>query len=267
MSQAFHGVMIITGIAWALLLLTYFAAVYLNFYSLVDAVWSFCFSAAALVCLAASGFTPRLIVFSAMTILWSVRLGWHLAVRLRSQYPKEDTRYLKLKSAWSRSPKISFFLFYQAQALTFIVLGVPLALVAANAHRPIGLVEVSAALLWFAAVTGEALADAQLKAFKAEPLNRKRVCDAGLWKYSRHPNYFFEWLIWCAFALYALPGHGGWLALAAPAAMYVLLVHVSGVPPSEEQSMRSRGEDYASYQSRTNRFFPWFPKQEVCHAR
>jgi len=115
-------------------------------------------------------------------------------------------------------------------------------------------------VLWLIAISGEALADAQLAAFKRHAANRGRVCDAGLWRYSRHPNYFFEWLIWMAYAVFAFPSPYGYLALIIPAVMLFFLFKVTGIPATEEQSLRSRGDKYREYQRTTSRFVPWFPK-------
>jgi steroid 5-alpha reductase family enzyme len=115
------------------------------------------------------------------------------------------------------------------------------------------------------AIVGEAVADRQLARFRAEARNRGRICDSGLWGLSRHPNYFFEWLVWVAFAVIALDPTGGyawgWLALAAPALMYWLLAHVSGVPPLEAHMLRSRGEAFRDYQRRVNAFWPGPPRR------
>src|SRR5438445_605631 len=106
-------------------------------------------------------------------------------------------------------------------------------------------------------VASEALADAQLKNFRVDPANKGRVCDVGLWRWSRHPNYFFEWFGWLAYPVIALSMEyaWGWATLLAPVFMYWILVHVTGIPPLERQMLRSRGERYRDYQSRTSMFF------------
>ena len=110
------------------------------------------------------------------------------------------------------------------------------------------------------ALAGEALADRPLEWFKKDPKNRGRVCQVGLWRYSRHPNYFFEWLAWMAFALFALPSPLGFLSLACPALMLWFLLKVTGIPATEAQALRSKGEAYREYQQSTSAFFPWRPK-------
>ena len=114
------------------------------------------------------------------------------------------------------------------------------------------------ALILLTGIAGEALADAQLKAFRTDPANKGKVCDVGLWAWSRHPNYFFEWFGWLAYPVIAISaGYGwGWFALLGPVFMYWILVHVTGIPPLEEQMLRSRGDAYRAYQSRTRKFFP-----------
>jgi steroid 5-alpha reductase family enzyme len=102
----------------------------------------------------------------------------------------------------------------------------------------------------------------QLNAFKANAANRGKTCRAGLWKYSRHPNYFFEWLIWVAFCLFAIDSKYGYLALFPPALMLYFLFRVTGIPATEAQALRTRGEDYRRYQETTSVFVPWFPRKK-----
>ena len=122
------------------------------------------------------------------------------------------------------------------------------------------------ALILLAGIAGEALADAQLKVFRTDPANKGRVCDVGLWRWSRHPNYFFEWFGWLAYPVIAIsPGDPlsypwGFAALLGPVFMYWILVYVTGIPPLEAQMLRSRGDRYRDYQSRTSPFFPWLPQ-------
>ena len=125
------------------------------------------------------------------------------------------------------------------------------------------------ALILFVGIGGEALADAQLKRFRADPANQGRVCDVGLWRWSRHPNYFFEWFGWLAYPMIGLslvdplPYPWGFATLLAPVFMYWILVYATGIPPLEAQMLRSRGDRYRDYQSRTSPFFPLPPRKGV----
>jgi steroid 5-alpha reductase family enzyme len=99
-----------------------------------------------------------------------------------------------------------------------------------------------------------------LKLFKAQPAAKGRVCDFGLWKYSRHPNYFFEWVVWIGYAVFALGAPLGWIGLASPLLILFFLLCVTGIPPAEARALATRGDAYRDYQRRTSAFIPWFPK-------
>jgi steroid 5-alpha reductase family enzyme len=115
--------------------------------------------------------------------------------------------------------------------------------------------------LWVVALLGETAADAELKRFKADPANKGKTCRKGLWNYSRHPNYFFEWLIWVAFFLAALASPYGWISLLCPVLMFIFLFKVTGIPMTETQALKTRGKDYRDYQRTTSMFVPWFKKR------
>jgi steroid 5-alpha reductase family enzyme len=134
------------------------------------------------------------------------------------------------------------------------------------AHAPRSVLRIQdflGAAIALASVAGEAIADEQLRRFKINPANAGQVCEVGLWRWSRHPNYFFEWVGWLAYPTIALsPAYlWGWASLGAPALMYWLLVHVTGIPPLEQQMLRSRGDRYLVYQARTSQFFPIPPSK------
>jgi steroid 5-alpha reductase family enzyme len=153
-----------------------------------------------------------------------------------------------------------FFGFFQLQAVLIGLLSLPVAIACSNPAGGIGAFEIAGLALWLVAIGGEAVADAQLAWFRGQPANRGRVCEFGLWKYSRHPNYFFEWLIWVAYFIFALGAPFGWAGVLSPLLMLYFLTCVTGIPPSEAHSLSSRGEAYRSYQRRTSPFIPWFPK-------
>jgi steroid 5-alpha reductase family enzyme len=239
--------------------LAWIMAVRWNFYSLVDVVWAYGIGVIGiLVALFGSGNEIRRMLFSIFVVFWSIRLGTHLLLRLASKFPEEDQRYTQIKLSWNSSLKKNFFWFFQFQALSQPLLATPFLLAATNiAH--ISLFDGAAIFLSLLGILGETVSDSQLKKFKSDLSNKEKVCDIGFWKYSRHPNYFFEWVIWCGFACFGLTSVNWYYSLLSPLIMFLLLNFVTGVPPSEEQSLKSKGQLYKDYQRRTSRFFPWKP--------
>lgn len=192
--------------------------------------------------------------------LWALRLGGYIAVRTaRSDTP--DPRYERFKTQWG-GWGFRAWTFLMIQAATVAVLAVSLRAAAIRPNADLGWRDALAALIVLIAVGGEALADRQMAAFRRDPSNKGKVADTGLWAWSRHPNYFFEWTVWLAWPVMALsPDHPfGWLSLMAPAMMWWLLNHVSGVPMLEAQMLKSRPQAYRAYQQRVSRFFPLPPK-------
>lgn len=241
----------------------YFVARRIDNYGIVDIAWSHAFALLAIFYAgAAPGWGPRRLAMATLVTLWSLRLGTHLYRRVMGHHPVEDGRYQQLRRDWAGNfaPKMAGF--FQLQAASVVWLGVPFLLPALNARPDWSALEIAGIGLWCVALGGEALADAQLAAFKRAPHNHGRVCDAGLWRYSRHPNYFFEWLIWVAYFVFALASPAGWLAIVGPASILFLLLRVTGIPLTEQQSLRSKGDAYRRYQQRTSAFLPWFPRSE-----
>ena len=229
---------------------------------IVDAGWTAAVAAlAALHAALGDGDGRRRLALGAIALAWGARLLAHLVVRLRSE--PEDGRYRSLRTRFGdRAPRF-FFWFFQLQALLAVLLSLsPLALARLEQPLPIG--ALLAALALFAlSIAGESVADAQLARFRADPAHRGRTCRSGLWRWSRHPNYFFEWLHWCAYV--PLAWGSGWIAapIAVAVAMVLLILFVSGIPPTEAQALRSRGDDYRAYQRTTSAFFPWPPREET----
>ncbi len=246
-------------IAFALL---YFLARRLDNYGIVDVAWSYAFAAlATFYALAGPGWPVRRALVAALAVVWSLRLGTHLAIRVIGHHPVEDGRYVQLRRDWAGVFAPKMFGFFQLQAATVVLLGAAFVLAAVNPAPALHPLEYAGAALWLLAISGEALGDAQLAHFKKNPANKGQVCAVGLWRYSRHPNYFFEWLIWVSFFVFALGSPYGWIAIIGPASILYLLLRVTGIPLTEEQSLRSRGDAYRRYQQTTSAFIPWFPKQ------
>jgi steroid 5-alpha reductase family enzyme len=173
----------------------------------------------------------------------------------------EDSRYGELRRRWREKGReqLTFAIFYQAQAFLAAVLSVPALLASFNRHDSLVAIQWAGLALWILAAGLEWTADRQLARYKAA--DGEGVMDRGLWRFSRHPNYFFQTLTWVAYALIALPAPWGWLAFVAPALILYLVLFVTGVPPAEESSLRSRGDAYRRYQKRTSVFVPWPPRQ------
>lgn len=235
----------------------------LDNYGFVDVAWSYAFvPLAVFYAIGGNGWLPRRALLATMAALWSLRLGTHLLRRVASHHPVEDGRYAQLRKDWAGNfgPKMAGF--FQLQAVSVVLLGVPFLLPAINPASGFHPLEIAGVALWLLAITGEALADAQLAAFKRNPANQGSVCATGLWRYSRHPNYFFEWLVWVAYCVFALASPWGVLAVIAPASILYLLLRVTGIPLTEQQALRTKGAAYRRYQQTTSAFLPWFPKKQ-----
>lgn len=259
-------VLLIVAIAAASLGLL-FAATYslarrMDNYGIVDIVWSYVFGALALFYAAiAPGWAPRRWALAALVMIWSARLGTHLYRRVMSHHPEEDRRYTAMRTRWADNFACQMFTFYQQQALSVLILGLPFLLSSLNPAEAFHPLEYAGAALCLIALVGESIADAQLAAFKRNPANRGKVCEAGLWAFSRHPNYFFETCIWIGYWIFACASPWGWTSIICPLGILYLLLCVTGVPLAEEQSLRSRGDAFRDYQKRVSVFVPWFPKK------
>ena len=254
-------VLVATAGVCALFAVAYVFSRRVDNYGVVDVVWSYAFGAlAAFYAFSGQGWPTRRALMAAIVAAWSLRLGTHLAVRVAGHHPVEDSRYAQLRRDWASVFHRKMFGFFQLQAISVVALGAAFLLAAQNPAPALHPLEIAGAALWLLAISGEALADAQLAAFKRDPANKGRVCDVGLWRSSRHPNYFFEWLIWVAYFLFALASPWGWVAIIGPAGILFLLLRVTGIPMAEQQSLRSKGDAYRRYQQTTSSFVPWFPK-------
>lgn len=231
----------------------------------VDTIWTFGLGfvsiAAALAHVGQSETSWRGLVVAGFMASWALRLGLHIARRTAGI--TDDPRYAALIQGWGPAARTEMFWLLQKQALISIPLAVAAFIAAHNPDPQLRFGDALAILIMITALAGEAIADEQLRQFREASNRPSGICDVGLWRYSRHPNYFFEWLGWTSLPLLAINLSGdyavGWLALLAPACMYWILVHVSGIPPLEEHMLRSRGVAYRAYQLKTSPFFPLPP--------
>jgi steroid 5-alpha reductase family enzyme len=196
--------------------------------------------------------------------LWSVRLTGYLIARGAARSPEEG-RYAALRKKWGAAASRRLFVFFQAQAALTGLLSTAFVVPFAAAPDGPGWLRAAGAAVAAIGILGETIADAQLARWKRDPANRGRVCDAGLWSWSRHPNYFFEWLVWLGHAIYGLAfwHSGGWLALLPQALLLASILWVTGIPPTEAQAIRSKGDAYRAYQRRVSAFVPRPPKRDA----
>lgn len=228
---------------------------------IVDIAWGADGALIALITfLLTDGPLPRRLILTAMVTIWGVRLA--LYVGLRNRGKAEDFRYAAWRAehgaAWPLRSLFTVFLF-QASLIWAITIPVQLAQ-SSDGPSSLGLLEYFGLFLWFLGFLVEGVADRQLKTFLATPGSKGKVMDRGLWRYSRHPNYFGESLVWWGIFFVAAPVPWGWVTIFSPLLMTFFLLKVSGVPLLEE-GLAQRREGYREYMKRTSMFIPWPPKE------
>lgn len=227
---------------------------------IVDVFWAATVAVVGIFyCLTLDGYQPRRLLVGAMITLWAARLSLHLWSRYKGH--EEDERYKALKTRWGKAAQLRMLRFYQMQGLGAFLFSIAVLLSAKNSS-PWSVSDAVGVVVWVFAILGEATSDHQLQKFKRDPNNKGEVCQIGWWRYSRHPNYFFEFLHWCSYVFIAFATPLWCFTLLMPLAMYHFLTKVTGIPLAEIQSIKSRGEKYKQYQRTTNAFFPWFPKAD-----
>ena len=238
----------------------------INNYSLVDALWAGWIGLAGVsFAIFGNGDVPKRIAAGAIAAVWGGRLAYHLQKRIRKHHPGEDSRYQKLREVWDGRVKSAFFWFFQAQAISVLLLALPYFLITRDSS-PWGIFETVGLSIVIIGLTGEMLADHQMSKFKERDQRSSSVCREGLWKYSRHPNYFFEMVIWIGVFLFACGSAWGWITFFAPAIITFLLLKVTGIPPTEASAVKRKGEAYREYQRTTSPFIPLPPKSSSPHS-
>jgi steroid 5-alpha reductase family enzyme len=249
--QFFAGLLLMVAIfaaGWAV-------CVKVRNYGFLDVLWSY-----GLVLLApwyawwGHGNPVRKWLFAGVALVWSLRLGTHILRRVWRHHPQEDARYRSFRAKWPRP--VMFLGFFELQAALIAVLSVPFLLACANPNPALHPVEIAGLALSLLAVGGEAMADAQLDAFKAGRTGSGAICETGWWRHSRHPNYFFESLVWWGFFLAACGSPLGWTTVFCPLLMLYFLFRVTGIPLTEEFALKSKGDAYREYQRTTSAFVP-----------
>jgi len=202
-----------------------------------------------------AGWAPLAVLVAA----WSVRLGGYLIARGAARAP-EDGRYADLRQRWAPRAAGRFFVFFQAQAALTAILSTAFVVPFVAAPWDGGGLRAIGAALAATGILGEAMADAQLARWRRT--RPGEVCEIGLWRWSRHPNYFFEWCVWFGYAIHGLAfAPYGLIALFPQALLLCSILFVTGIPPTEKQSLRSKGDAFRAYQARVSKFIPWPPKR------
>ncbi|SDR42138.1 Steroid 5-alpha reductase family enzyme [Paraburkholderia fungorum] len=225
---------------------------------MVDPIWAYSLGLVAVLYAVLGTGDPSSRALTAIGgLVWGMRLGTHLWKRNFGK--PEDARYHRFREQWGAQAASKMFWFFQLQVVISMLLSIAF-LVPSYRTTPVsGSWMVLAVALWTASVAGEAIADRQLRRFKSDPANRETVCRAGLWRYSRHPNYFFECVHWLAYIALSVGTPWGWFTLLPPLLMAFLLLKLSGIPLLEE-SMAKRRPGYADYMRTTSALIPWPPR-------
>jgi len=226
----------------------------------VDVAWAVLIACAAILyALLADGDGGYRVLAAALASIWGFRLGAYLFFN-RILGKEEDGRYQALRAKWGDHANRNFFLFFQFQAIFVVFFSIPFAFIALEPESGFDVLVWIGIGVWAIGNVGTIVADRQLASWRADPANKGKTARGGLWSWSRHPNYFFEWVNWCGIALVATVTPWGWIAWIVPAGLLFLLFRVTGIPATERQALRSRA-DYAEYQRTTSAFVPLPPRR------
>ena len=227
--------------------------------ALVDIAWGLGFilvTASLLACRPA--LYPAKLLMAGLILVWGLRLAVHIF--LRNAGKPEDFRYARMRRDWGKAVRVrSFFFIFTLQGFFMLVMSLPVIVQFSSPARPLGALDLIGALVFSVGFLFEVVGDGQLAVHASDPGNKGRLMTRGLWSISRHPNYFGEATLWWGIGLIALPSANGWIALAGPLTITLLLLFVSGVPLLEKKY--AGRPDWEAYKARTPKFFPWFPKK------
>lgn len=257
MSHAMLTVILVDAVAAAVVFaVAWFICVRVGNYGFLDVTWTLSIGLLALIDgLAGTGNVERRALFTLVGLAWSLRLGLFVLARVLRHHPEEDKRYRTLREQW-RTPG-AFLMFFELQAFVALIFSAPFLSAAFAAGARVTWLECLGLGIAALGIIGEAVADWQSDAFKRLKNSKTKILDVGLWRYSRHPNYFFEIIAWVGFAAAALRLPFGWLAIACPLLIAYFLLRVTGVPLTEKHSVETHGEAYRRYQRTTRMLIPW----------
>lgn len=243
----------------ACMLLVWVVSLTLHDASIVDIAWGLGFVVIAwLTYYRLDINSSRSFLIAVLVSIWGIRLALYLAWRNLGN--GEDHRYRAMRKKWgSRFPAVSLLTVFWLQAVIMFVVAMPVQ-AGQFGDAELGWLDGIGLFVWLIGLLFESLGDWQLARFKANPANTKKVMDHGLWRYTRHPNYFGDFLVWWGLYLIAIAG-SAWWTLFSPLVMSLFLMRISGVPLLE-RSLRNNRPDYLQYMEKTSSFFPWPPQQE-----
>lgn len=222
--------------------------------SIVDVSWPLGLMITGLIYLWTQPITLRITIVSSLLIIWSLRLASYLwLTRIRKRHV--DKRYVQLSDNWKISKSLGFFLNFQLQAILIFIVSIVFLFIGISQEPDFSLLDILACCVVIVGIIGESIADFQLQYFKSH--HKNEVCSIGLWRYSRHPNYFFDWLTWCGFTLFSLHSAYGWIGVLSPLTLYVIFNYITG-PMTERGSVKAKGQAFIAYQKKTPIFFPRF---------
>jgi steroid 5-alpha reductase family enzyme len=228
----------IVDMAWGIGFI--YLAVFLNYFSL--------------------NFTLQNQIILLLITLWGVRLVVHLLPRQLNS--KEDYRYVEWRKKWGKAFYLkSFLIVFMVQGIFMLLISLPI--IAASANNQISLVPINAIgiIVWLVGFYFETIGDRQLAKFKRDKSNKDKILSSGLWKYTRHPNYFGEVVMWWGIFLVAFYGTAwSWVSVIGPITITILILYVSGIPLLERHYKDNK--EFEKYKEKTNKFIPWFPKKE-----
>ena len=261
-SETVHLIAVGAAAVAALMLVLWIIHLRIKNAAIVDVGWAAGLALLAVLyaCLG-TDYVPRAMLTAGMASIWGIRLASYLLFT-RVIGHVEEGRYVQLRKEWRTNIPLKFLAFFEFQALLCVLLSAAFLFPALNARPSLSSVEFLGTVVWLVGIIGEAIADAQLNAFKSNSSNQGKTCRTGLWRFSRHPNYFFEWVVWIGFSVFALGSPLGFVGLLSPALILYFLLRVTGIPATEAQALRTKGDDYRLYQETTSAFIPRFPRKE-----
>lgn len=243
---------------FAFILVVYAIAQFIKDNSIVDIAWGIGFIIATAIALYGSGvFFMQNILVDLLVLIWGLRLAIYIFIRHHGK--GEDYRYKEMRDGWGKNVALMGLLkVFLPQAIVMFIIAFPILIVNCFPHNSFQLTDVAGLLIWFIGFYFEVVGDRQMYNYKKDPANKGKVMDRGLWKYTRHPNYFGEATMWWGIFVLAIPSGYIWMSFFSPVLITLLIIKVTGVELLEKKYRDN--PEYRNYIKTTNSFLPWFPR-------